>query len=235
MATAGLIPRIIHQTWRDAEPPPAMAALAQTWRAHHPDWQYRLWTDADNRALIARAAPEYLRLYDVYPEPIMRADAFRYFLMGQEGGIYADLDLECLGPLDELVRGEAALLALEPDEHLDGEIVRRSGLGRVVSNAFLASPPGHPFWQHVRAELAAAAGRAGPLEVAGPFFLTRALESWRGSAPVVVLAARTVNPVPKRRVWAGGLDEPGCRARLRDEGALAVHHWMGTWVRPPSS
>jgi glycosyltransferase involved in cell wall biosynthesis len=225
------IPRLLHQTWRDDQPPAEMAALAQTWREHHPGWQYRLWTDADCRALVEERGPWFLPTYDGYPEPIMRVDAFRYFLMFHVGGVYADLDFECLQPLDGLVRGARVLVGLEPQEHLAEEVVRSSGLSRVVANAFLASVPGHPFWLHVIETMAAARRRPGPLEATGPFLLTRALERWRGERVKVVPAA-ALYPVPKRQIWAGALDA-SARDRLRASGAFAVHHWMGTWVRHP--
>ncbi len=53
------------------------------------------------------------------------------------GGVYADLDMECLRPLDPLLAGRQALLAWmgPPDDHPHN-----------VPNAWMASAPGHPFW-----------------------------------------------------------------------------------------
>jgi GT2 family glycosyltransferase len=226
------IPPVIHQTWRDRHPPAEMARLALTWRRHHPRWRYKLWTDTDCRALVERHAPWFLPVYDGYQEAIMRVDAFRYFLMFHVGGVYADLDLECLRPLDALVGDHGAAVALEPDEHLREEVVRASGLARVVGNAWLASAPGHRFWEHVIARLVNARAAAGPLEATGPFLLTRALTDWSGEEPVVLPSA-TVYAIPKRQVWAGALGDPQARRRLCAQGAFAVHHWMGTWVHAP--
>jgi glycosyltransferase involved in cell wall biosynthesis len=226
-----LIPRIIHQTWRDRAPPRDMAQLARTWRELNAGWHYVLWTDRENRQLIERCAPWFLPTYDAYPKEIMRVDAFRYFLMFHVGGVYADLDFECLRPLDHLVAGAAALVAPEPHEHFGERVVRASRLRRVVANAFLASRPGHSFWPHVFEALAGARACPGPLEATGPFLLTRALDSWRGPDPVSVAPAEALYPLSKRRVWAGALADTGARGRLRAQGAFAVHHWMGTWVR----
>src|SRR5438270_13280690 len=93
-ALSSSIPRIIHQTWKDRDPPPRMAALASTWREHHPGWEHRLWTDEEIRALVASSAPSFLPVYDGYHTHVMRVDAFRYFLMKEIGGIYVDLDFE---------------------------------------------------------------------------------------------------------------------------------------------
>jgi glycosyltransferase involved in cell wall biosynthesis len=228
---SGLIPLLIHQTWRDLNVPGDMARLARTWRDLNPHWHYKLWTDDENRELVEQCAPWFLPTYDGYPEEIMRVDAFRYFLMLHVGGVYVDLDFECLRPIDDLTRGALALVALEPQEHLGEDVVRRSGLDRVVGNAFLGSAAGHPFWQHVIAALGKAKGQRGPLEATGPFLLTRALASWQGAPAVSLMPSPAVYPLPKRGVWAGRLATAQGRESLRAAGAFAVHHWMGTWVR----
>jgi hypothetical protein len=56
--------------------------------------------------------PEYLFLYDRLPKNIMRADMSRLAYMYIYGGVYADLDLEPLRPLDSMLRGRGgAVLA----------------------------------------------------------------------------------------------------------------------------
>ena len=41
------IPKIIHQIWLGGALPQKYYAMQKTWQEHHPDWEYRLWTDAD--------------------------------------------------------------------------------------------------------------------------------------------------------------------------------------------
>ena len=106
------IPRLIHQTWKDERVPQRWQAFQASWRRHHPRWSYRLWTDEDCRELVARHAPWFLTIYDAYREPIMRVDAFRYLVMQRLGGVYVDLDFECLRPVDALLGFRDALRAL---------------------------------------------------------------------------------------------------------------------------
>ncbi|HID99909.1 MAG TPA: hypothetical protein EYP59_06430 [Thiotrichaceae bacterium] len=75
------IPKIIHQTGKNKHVPPNCVPLQRTWLTHHPDWEYRLWTDVDNRAFISQHYPWFLPIYDSYPENIMRVDAVRYFIL----------------------------------------------------------------------------------------------------------------------------------------------------------
>ena len=46
----------------------------------------------------------FIPRYDSYKHNIMRADAFRYFIMYHFGGIYTDLDLLCHKNLDDYLK-----------------------------------------------------------------------------------------------------------------------------------
>ena len=72
------IPRIIHQSWRDSDLPPRFKKWSSTWRKCMPGWEYRLWTDGDNRKLVKDHYPWFLERYDSYPHAIQRADAARW-------------------------------------------------------------------------------------------------------------------------------------------------------------
>lgn len=87
-------PNIIHQTWKTKEIP-------EKWKMHVASWQkfcveknygYKLWTDDDNRNLIADHYAWFLAFYDGYKYPIQRADAIRYFILHKFGGVYVDCD-----------------------------------------------------------------------------------------------------------------------------------------------
>jgi hypothetical protein len=56
------------------------------YREMHPGWEYRLWTDAENRELVQEHYPWLLDTYDRLPENIMRADTARILYMHQFGG-----------------------------------------------------------------------------------------------------------------------------------------------------
>ena len=62
-----------------------------------------LWTDASSREFIAQNYPWFLDTFDNYTYAIQRADAIRYFVLHHYGGIYLDLDIGCLRPLDPLL------------------------------------------------------------------------------------------------------------------------------------
>ncbi|KAF8914002.1 nucleotide-diphospho-sugar transferase [Gymnopilus junonius] len=68
-----------------------------------PDYEYMLWTDAGSREFIAEHYSWFLDTFDSYTYPIQRADAIRYFVLYHYGGIYIDLDIGCLKPMDPLL------------------------------------------------------------------------------------------------------------------------------------
>jgi mannosyltransferase OCH1-like enzyme len=109
-----LIPRILHQTWQSNDIPEDWRAFHQSWRTHNPAWEFMFWTDAGARNFIATGYPWFLETYDAYQAPVMRADSLRYFLLGHYGGVYADMDYECLRPLDEILQGRELFWSANP-------------------------------------------------------------------------------------------------------------------------
>lgn len=128
------IPRIIHQTWKDKNLPPQWQLVRDECARMHPDYEYRLWTDADSRQFIEDYYPWFLPIFDSYPYNIQRADAIRYFILHKYGGIYMDLDVGCLRRFDPLLRFEVVLPKTIP-------------VG--VSNDVMASAKEHPFMDHL--------------------------------------------------------------------------------------
>ncbi|MFM8322927.1 MAG: glycosyltransferase [Chloroflexota bacterium] len=224
------IPLILHQTWKDAEVPSELLAYQRSWLEHNPGWTYRLWTDQDLRALVADRYAWFLPIYDGYREAIQRADAGRYFVLHCYGGVYADLDFECLRSLDELLEGRQLVLGCEPETHLQQAVARSSGLARITCNAWIASQPGLPFWEHLFHRLVACHKLPGPLDATGPFFLTRAIDAWPEAQAITLLDAPVLYPVDKDTPWAG---LPEDERRRLSQAAFAVHHWWGSWYNPP--
>jgi hypothetical protein len=224
------IPRVVHQTWKGREVPEELRDWHRSWGARNPGWEVRLWTDEECRDLVRREYPWFLAVYDEYPEAIMRADAARYFILHRHGGVYADLDFECLRPLGPLLAGKGLVLGLEPELHRAQHFPLPGGLGRIVCNAFMASVPGHPFWEHVHRLLVGSHREPAVLDATGPFLLTRAVESWPGRERISLEPPALLYPITSGEAWDG---LPETVRGLIAETAFAVHHWRGGWWTPP--
>lgn len=225
------IPRIIHQTWKTSAVPERFAPFVDGWRRHHPGWRHVLWTDRSMRAHVRQRHPGRLSLYDGYDAHIKRVDMFRYLLMHDIGGVYADLDVECLGSLEPILDGLSCLIGQEPEIHAR----RLYGRARLVSNAVLASAPGHRFWAHVLDRLPAAAGERDVLRATGPMLLDEALATYP-HGDIQILPSERWCPLVDLANDALGLSpaERDRYRRMRDRrqypaGTVAVHHWAGTW------
>ena len=94
-------PKIIHQTWKNDQVPTSLAPYQESWMRLHPDWEYRLWTDADNDALVEDEFSSLLNLYRSLPRAIHRADFARVLYLWRFGGLYVDLDIAALRPRSE--------------------------------------------------------------------------------------------------------------------------------------
>jgi mannosyltransferase OCH1-like enzyme len=144
------IPKTIHQIWiQGAGAFPWRYRLnARTWRRQHPGWKYRLWDDRALRALIQSQAPALLPVYEAYENPTAQADVGRYVLLDALGGVYVDVDTECVRPVDECLREEGISLYVQVYDNPVWKVAPDQRLEN-VSNAFIACPPAHGIWREV--------------------------------------------------------------------------------------
>lgn len=134
---APLVPRIVHQTWKTRSPLPAWAtAWHASWSAKNPGWEVRVWGDDENLRLMREHFPRHVAAYLALPHAIQRADVARLAMLHAHGGVYVDLDYECLRPFEPLrlwIRGRHVLLV-------------KSANADVVTNSIMVGARGHPLW-----------------------------------------------------------------------------------------
>jgi mannosyltransferase OCH1-like enzyme len=236
------IPRIIHQTWRNQDVPQYLRRFQASWLENHPDWQYRLWTDQANRQLISDYYPEFLSVYDAYLLPIQCADAIRYFILHHFGGLYVDLDFECLRPLDPTFNGRICVFGSEPRAH-----ALAYGMPIIIGNAIMASVPGHPLWPTVHEALVQRRnvldrwGCPDVLRSTGPLMLTDVVQRF-STESVTVYPPEIFYPqmdVSNRHIFALWAEDASAeqslyagelRNGIMRSDSYAVHHWAGTWT-----
>jgi mannosyltransferase OCH1-like enzyme len=228
------IPHIIHQTWKDEQLPISMRKLAETWKRKHPGWEYRLWTDTQNRDFLSTYYPAFLLRYDLYPYDIQRVDAIRYFVLYTLGGLYVDLDIECFRSVEELLSKHECLFGLEPQEHC--EIHKQH---RIIGNALMATAPRHAFFRAIIEDLESYNPPQDHrnnviLQTTGPFMLARVYDGCRPSN-VTLCPSKFFYPLSVyelEETVQEGWNEIH-RRKLRD--AFAIHYFAGTWWRSEMS
>lgn len=204
------IPPHLFQTWKSkTDIPGNFAYWSQTFRTENPGYDYWLWDDDDNRAFIASHYPWFLPTYDAYPAEIFRADAVRYFFLYHFGGIYADMDTECLRPFDTLLdKGDVIL----------GRMGTDGAFPHALPNAVMLSRPRQEFWLLVMALLLDPGPKPNPRPeyATGPVLLKKAhalytghyeskdVQAWIGSIRSKLAAELQAPPLPSRVGTVGG-------------------------------
>ena len=97
-----MIPKIIWQTHEyDFEDLPYPYNLnAKTWIDKNPRYKYKYVNGAARRSQIELLRPDLLEAYDTIPGVVFKTDIWRYIVLSEYGGFYADLDSVCIKPLD---------------------------------------------------------------------------------------------------------------------------------------
>lgn len=225
------IPKIIHQTWKDKNIPEKYLDFQSSWKTHLPDWEYRLWTDEDNRDFLEKNYEWFLPIYDGYSKPIMRADAIRYFWMYHFGGLYVDLDFESLKSVEPLLKNQKIVIGLEPQDHLQKSFLQKYGFQHILCNAFMASEPKASFWKFMITQLIKNQKEENPLVATGPFCLTQAYDSFQGKENITLLQPEILYPISD--------ENQNDISKINLSEAYGIHHWAGSWWRgisePPPS
>jgi FkbM family methyltransferase len=170
------IPKRIFQTWKSkVDFPHNFQYWLSTFKQVNPDFDQIIWDDNDNARFISSHFDWFLPTYRAYPREIYRADAISYFFLYTFGGIYADMDVECLRPLDGLLGRADVLLG-----RMGGDIDHPHS----IPNAIMASKPKQEFWLLVISLLIdAAKKKEEPEYVTGPVVLKSAVDLYLSREP----------------------------------------------------
>ncbi len=128
------IPKIIFRSWKTEEIPEHWQKGWDSFGEIMSGWHQVLMTDYDNGMIMKTYFPEFYQQYIDLPYPIERADVARVACVVKWGGIYADLDYECLHNLDDLFK-------ISSETYL----LRSGNIAATITNSFFAGKPGSKF------------------------------------------------------------------------------------------
>lgn len=174
-------PKTIHQTWKDYNLPENFQKWANTWKKYNPNYEYKLWSDQDNLKFITDEFTYFLSKYNSYNHHIKKVDAARYFYMYKYGGIYCDLDFECLKNFDTLlednIKYEVILGYMGEDKDFD----------HCIPNALMISKKKSNFWLHLIKIMESRINSSSPEYDTGPILLKHAYESYPEKEKIKIL------------------------------------------------
>jgi len=218
------IAQIIHQLWSQEALPDRYRGFRETWARLNPGWEMRLWSEADIAAMVAADYPQLSALYNGYGETRRRFDLGRALILHRFGGVYADLDTQCLRPIGPLIEGRTLAVGAEPAVHLEGN----TGFDRMLCPAFVAAEAGHDFWDALVRRMAGARGQGDDREATGSLPLTRAFHDYAHRDSIRILPSEAVYPFAKADCWSGRVhDLEFWEAATRQ--AYVAHYWDDGW------
>lgn len=223
------VPKIIHQTWKSSEVPDHWRPSHEAWQRLHPTWIYLLWTDADMEAYIRGLHPQAWPLFESMAHTIQRVDLWRYFVLHDFGGLYADLDIMPVKAVDAALERSLGSVFLVPSANWSTHYTNAfmaSGTD-AVSRAFWASVVDHVRqWPKSLTDKALSNVRHFQIIMStGPMALTSA--ATLGLQPFVVLPRRLWNPY--------GLHQAGQLQDQDQEEALVQILEGSSWHGPDSA
>ncbi|XP_052793179.1 uncharacterized protein LOC128227147 [Mya arenaria] len=179
---ATTIPRTMHQMWiceeeacgADAVKGKGIVVPKQfkqpviSFFKHHKDWTYYFWGHANGRSFIKHNFSILLPVFDSYVENVLRSEMLRYTVLYVFGGVYSDLDITFLRPLDRVTARYTCILVPEPFEHP----VFTSGQPYRLNNNLIFCRSRHPFLKLLIDNLARARLLVHTLDISGPGFVT---------------------------------------------------------------
>jgi hypothetical protein len=162
------IPRILHRVSLGDG-----GGFGESWTRLHEGWTVRTWTEAELADLgLAQYAARARGRSEL-------SDAVRFEVLRRYGGVCVDADVECLRPIDSLLRGISAFAVLERP-------------GR-VGTAMLGCVPDHPAFARAAREAPRMLGLG-----SGPYFFSLLLEQEGGVAILARPSALGAGAEPRR-------------------------------------
>ena len=228
------IPKIVHQIWLGSPVPEKYFAWMRSW-AEWNGWEYCLWTEEEVKTLLLYNQDLYNQSTN-YGE---KSDLLRLELLLHFGGVYADVDFECVNRdvFDELHRSFDFYIGFEPIDH--GTI---NGTYKIC-NAIIGACPHHPIIKNLIIAMRSnwqACNNQTAVQKSGPDYFSRTLLDYEKD--LLISPERKSNNPNYRNIYLPctflyPFSEPEVRgARTSQElidqkspETAAIHYWSGSW------
>ena len=133
-----MIPKIIHYCWFGDNPLPSLAKKCiYSWKKYFPEYEIKEWNETN---FDVNSIPYTQEAYQAKKYAFV-SDYARFWVLYQYGGIYFDVDVEIIKPLDDILT-KGPFMGCEKDGSIMEKIAVNPGLG-------LASNPGMSFYKKV--------------------------------------------------------------------------------------
>lgn len=176
-----MIEKIIHQTWKTSDLSTynehGIGVKSQeSFKKFFPNYEYRFWTDADIDKYIEGKGGWVKDAFDSMNRNIKRMDFFRYLIIEEFGGIYADVDFVMSKTIDldeysnfdfigyKACRDHKMHYPVEDEKYLRSD---KEG-SWVLGNAFFGAEKNSAKLKKMATEVANPNNKGNPLIFSGP-------------------------------------------------------------------
>lgn len=131
------IPKIIHQTWKNKDIPDFLLENVNKWKEMNPDYEYEYYdNDKCRKFILNNMGFKTALTFDILKPGAFKADLFRYCVLYIRGGVYTDIDLVPLVPLDKIIDEEHNFFSVKERDHIHNFVING------VWQGFIACEPG---------------------------------------------------------------------------------------------
>lgn len=146
------IPKIVHHIWFQGEDkiPQELNRLRQTWRnSFGKEYLFYLWDEKSIDFLMRQKYSWFYKSWKSLPYMIQKIDSAKLFILDHMGGIYIDMDMECISPIKYLLLDYKLVFSEHDSNYALRFIAKDLGMEGFykyyLNNAFIASIPQHPL------------------------------------------------------------------------------------------
>jgi inositol phosphorylceramide mannosyltransferase catalytic subunit len=204
------IPKITHHIWIGHKPLGEIyKKLSASWVKFHPSWKHILWTDSHLPVLSERTLKI---LHNPECNIVIKTDLLRYEILYLYGGLYTDMDMECLKSFDILFESNDFICGIESNKE-------------IIGSALIGCLPGHKAIQEMIEYIQNSLENKTPknikehIEASGPYIID------------MILRKHNITPMPQEYFYPIGWNEHNRynELTLKEKfiNSYTIHWWRG--------
>lgn len=222
-----MIPRIVHQTWINNDIPIICNSYVKSVKKHFKNWEYKLWTDEECIKLLQNYYPKIYKVALSCSNNGEKADLFRYCILHKYGGLYFDIDYECLNSFEHIENFKKYELFLFKETN---SFYKEFGSRDIIANCVLGAKPNTYFFErliqsiknNIFYKIAYKASNKKLCKIdstlfkTGPFLVTKVFETYKKKLPI-------------SKCFLGNSEE--FTSNKNTSKAFGIHHSMHSWIK----
>lgn len=211
-----LIPKKIHQIWiGNKKLPKKCITWMKSWKKLNPDWEYKLWDEKSIKELNIKD----FNIYSETTNPGYRSDILRYIILNKFGGLYADIDFECLKSMpSNILKYKFIAGTMFGNEPSIGNSILLSSPKNILLDRIL----NHIRFTEYKDDIDHIIKNSGPERLTKEYFSLKELIGEES----LILPSNYFYPYPNFMI-----NHKIDRYKQIDTVSIGIHHWEMTWMK----